>query len=529
MRNLHLPGRSPVHATQGMAATSHPLATMAALDMLRDGGNAMDAAVSACAVQCVVEPQSTGIGGDCFVLLAPKGSDEVVAFNGSGRAPAAAEAQWYLDQGITEIERQSPHAVTVPGSIDAWSQLLRKHGTKSLGDVLQPAIRFARDGYPLHQRVVFDWSIEMEILTCAEWRHTFLRDGKVAPEGSLHKQPALAKTLEQIAEKGRAGFYEGKVAEAMVAYLNELGGLHSLEDFAATEGAFVTPIKTGYKGYEVYECPPNGQGIVALEILNILSGFDLADLDPSSAERLHLEIEATRLAYGDRAASLADPAQADVPVETWLSEAYAAEMRARIDPKRAMTDVPASPLPQHKDTVYLCVVDRDRNAVSFINSLFYPFGSGLMAPGTGVVLQNRGCGFVVDPGHPNCIAPRKRPLHTIIPAMLCREGKAVMPFGVMGGDYQACGHAHFVTNLIDYGMDPQAAIDQARLFPTQEGTVQMEEGVAPDVREALTALGHSPLTPEKPIGGAQAIGVDWETGVLTGGSDPRKDGCALGF
>jgi len=426
MRNLQLPGRSPVHATEGMAATSHPLATLAALDMLRTGGNAMDAAVTACAVQCVVEPQSTGIGGDCFVLLSPKGSDEIVAFNGSGRAPAAADVQWYQEQGITEIERQSPHAVTVPGAIDAWSQLLGAHGTKSLGDVLQPAIRFARDGYPLHQRVLFDWSKELDTLTGEEWRRTFLRDGRIPPEGSLHKQPALAKTLEIIAAKGRAGFYEGSVAEAIVAHLRDLGGLHSVDDFAAAEGEFVTPIKTDYKGYDVYECPPNGQGIVALEILNILSGFDLTKLDPSSAERLHLEIEATRLAYGDRGASLADPAQADVPIETWLSEAYAAEMRARIDPGKAMADVPPSPLPQHKDTVYLCVVDKDRNAVSFINSLFYSFGSGLMAPDTGVVLQNRGCGFVVDPGHPNCIAPRKRPLHTIIPAMLCRGGRTVM-------------------------------------------------------------------------------------------------------
>lgn len=530
MRNLELPGRSPVRSTGAMAATSHPLSTLTAIEVLRAGGNAIDAAIAACAVQGVVEPQSTGIGGDCFALMSLGGSDEIIAFNGSGRAPAAAAGGWFREQGIHKIERLSPHAVTIPGAVDAWEKLLAAHGRKSLGELLQPAIRYAREGYVVLDRVAFDWSHEVEALRYDDGAAAvFLPNGRLPRPGDVHRQPALAATLELIAEQGRDGFYKGRVAEDMVAHLQGRGGLHTMEDFAAAEGDYVQPIRGSYRGHEVYECPPNGQGIVALEMLNILSGYDLASLDALSSERLHLEIEAGRLAYNNRDAWLADPAKAPVPVERWLSSAHADSLRAQIDPHRALGALPPTGMAAYGDTVYLCVVDEDRNAVSLINSIFSSFGSCLMAPETGVLFHNRGAAFVVEEGHPNEIAPDKRPLHTIIPGMLCRDGKAVMPFGVMGGQYQAVGHAHLLTNLLDYGMDPQEAIDCPRLFPIPGGPVEIESGIPEEAARGLREMGHDLAPAEKPIGGAQAIHIDWETGVLTGASEPRKDGCALGY
>ena len=529
MRNLDLAGRSTVHALNGMAATSHPLATGVALDILKAGGNAVDAAVAACAVQCVVEPQSTAIGGDCFALISRDGGAPV-GFNGSGRAPKAATPEWYRDQGIAEIEQHSPHAVTVPGAIDAWARLLDDHGTLGLGAVLQPAIGYARDGYPLPERVARDWAGSVALLSRdPNAARIFLPGGKPPDLGEVHRQPELAETLTVIAEGGRDAFYGGWVAEDLVAHLHALGGLHTLEDFAEAQGEYVTPISTDYRGHRVYEIPPNGQGVAALILLNILSGFDLAGLDPLSPMRLHLEIEAARLAYQDRNTFVADPAQADVPVAHLLSDDHAAELRGAIDPTRAMAALPTPSLPVHQDTVYLCVVDKDRTAVSFINSVFHSFGSGIVGPKTGVTLQNRGQGFVLDPGHPNCIAPGKRPLHTIIPAMLGKDGRVVMPFGVMGGHYQAQGHAHLLTNLIDFGMSVQEAIDLPRVFSPPPGPVEVESGVPEATVAALEKMGHRTCPPAKPIGGAQAIRIDWDRGVLSAGSEPRKDGCALGY
>ena len=530
MRNLELPGRSTVYATGGMAATSHVLATQTAIAILRDGGNAIDAAVAACAVQCVVEPQSTGIGGDCFALIAPGGSGDIVAFNGSGRAPAAAEAQWFIDNGITKIERTTPHAVTIPGAIDAWSRMIADYGRMPFGKVLEPAIRYAHDGYPVYSRVRRDFAAQAEFaLTDPNTARTFLPGGNPPSEGQLLKQPELAVTLSLIAANGRDAFYTGVVAEDIVGRLKELGGLHCMEDFAEHAGEYVTPIKTTYRGNDIYECPPNGAGVTALILLNILSGFDMAGMGPLSVERAHVVIEAARLAFGDRNAYVADPAMAEIPLQALLSEAHAAELRSHISFDKAMDGLPKPFLPTHADTVYLTVVDSDRNAVSFINSLFNPFGSCIMGPKSGVTLQNRGCGFVVEPGHPNCIAPRKRPMHTIIPGMMVREGRAVMPFGVMGGYYQPVGHAWLLSNLLDVGLDMQEAVDLARLSPTVDGKVEIECGFPAEVGEGLRKLGHDIIDPVQPIGGGQAIAIDWESGVLSAGSEPRKDGCAIGY
>ncbi len=528
MRDFQFPGRSPVRATDAMVATSHPLATFEALEVLRSGGNAMDAAVCAAAVQAVIEPQSTGIGGDCFVLYCPEGRGNVLAFNGSGRAPASATVDWYLEKGFDQVPVHGPHSVTIPGAIDAWCRLLEDHGRKGIDAALAPAIRYAEQGYVVHDRVAFDWAESVATLASDQnAARIFLPNGRAPLAGDLHRQPELAATLRTIARRGWDGFYTGEVAEDMVSHLRALGGLHSLEDFTATKGEYVTPVSTHYRGYEIHQMPPNNQGLTALLMLNILAGYQLDSLDPLGAERLHLEIEAGRLAYRERDNLVADPDHAPVPVKELLSKRHAERLRAAIDPVRAMSHLPRLEL-QMSDTVYISVVDRDRNAVSFINSTYHSFGSGVVSPKTGIVLQNRGSSFRLDPKHPNCIAPRKRPMHTIMPGMVTRHGRPVMPFGVMGGGYQPFGHVHFLTNMTDFGMDPQAALDAPRVFYDAD-VVEAERSVPAATIAGLRQRGHRVETASEPHGGGQAVWIDWEKGTLTGASDPRKDGCALGY
>ena len=528
MRDFQQPGRSMVHGTRGMAATSHPLATATAVEILRAGGNAVDAAVAACAAQGVVEPQSTGIGGDCFALYAPGGRVPPVAINGSGRAPAGLSVDWFRAQGIETIGFESAHAVTVPGAVGTWEWLLEQHGTMGLDQVLQPAIRYAEEGFVVHSRVAHDWAQNVDKLqACANARAIYLPGGRAPQVGALHRLPALADTLRLIAKEGSTAFYRGRIAEDIAAHLQAHGSLMTQDDLAAFAPQAVEPISTNYRGFDIYECPPNGQGIIALLILNILEGFDLAGLDPVGAERLHLEAEATRLGYRDRAALIADPDEVDVPTDALLSAGYADAMRRHISGAQAMPPELPPGYPAHGDTVYLTVVDGDGNAISFINSLFAAFGSGLCTA-SGVVLQNRGASFVIDADHPNRIAGGKRPMHTIIPGMVGQGENAVMPFGVMGGHFQACGHAHFLTNLIDYRMDPQAALDCPRAFHFG-GVLTLETTIADETAQALAALGHRVEWADVPHGGGQAIAIDRATGILTGASDPRKDGCALGI
>jgi gamma-glutamyltranspeptidase/glutathione hydrolase len=534
MRNLEMPGRSPVHSTDGMACTSQPLATQTAIDVLKAGGNALDAAVAACAVQCVVEPESTGIGGDCFCLYSPGGKagnpGDIVAYNGSGRAPAAASVEWFAERGITQIERESPHSVIVPGAVDAWDRLIADHGTKALAELLQPAIRYARNGYPVSSRVHVDFSMKEEMLKRDE--HTariFLPNGKAPAVGALHRQPDLAATLERIARNGRDEMYTGETAEDIVRTLQAHGGLHTLDDFATARGEYVTPISAEFRGHQVHQCPPNGQGVIALLLLNILSGIETGTDGPITLERMHAEIEAGRLAYAARDAWVADPAMAEVPVAELLSAEYAETLRNTIDPARAQERALPLDLPRHNSTVYISVVDRDRNCCSLINTLFDNFGSGICTP-TGVTLTNRAQGFSLDPASPNRIEGGKRPLHTIIPGMVSKGDRVVMPYGVMGGQYQAMGHMQFLTRFFDYGLDIQQAQDAPRFMPDPfDGRVDVECTVPAGIREALAARGHRVTAPAKPIGGSQAIWIDWDEGVLTGGSDPRKDGCAIGY
>lgn len=531
MRSLQRPGRSPVLAPNGMASTSNPLSTQAAVTVLQNGGNAMDAAIAASAVQAVVEPESTGIGGDCFCLYSETGSDKVIALNGSGRAPMSLTADWLLAQGIKEIPQQSPHAVTVPTAIDAWVQLNRDYGKKSLGDLLLPAIGYARDGFPIGQRVEADFAASRElILGDADLSALYLNNGENYRMGDRFINKNLSKALEAVAENGRAGFYEGWVADDILTKLNTLGGLHTQADLDSALANYVTPIKTNFRGYDIWECPPNGQGVIALMLLNIMSGVDKFGDHPISVERIHHEIEAGRIAYRDRNLYLSDPEFSATPIDDMLSQETADLIRAQINPNRALDKLPETTLPKHKSTVYISVVDKDRNACSFINTVFHNFGAGILAPKSGVILQNRGQGFVVEPGHPNCIEPGKRPLHTIIPGMATKDGKTVMPFGVMGGEYQAFGHMQFLTRLFDYGMDIQEAQDIPRFMPDPfSDVVEVEEPISDEIRESLRALGHNIQPASKPIGGSQAIFIDWDTDLLIAGSDPRKDGCAIGY
>ena len=530
MRDFQLPGRSPIHGQAGMAATSHPEATRTALDIMRAGGNAVDAAIAAAAVLNVVEPQSTGIGGDVFALYAPKGQVPPIALNGSGKAAKEAKIDYFIERGIASIGFQSPHAVTVPGAVAAWAKLSKDHGRLSLNEVLAPAIKLAERGYVVYSRVASDWARNVEKLSpCSNARRIFMPGGKTPAAGTIHHQPELAATLKKIAKRGRDAFYTGEVADDIVSYVRKLGGLLSLDDLASYDADYVTPIKTRYRGVDVYECPPNGHGIVALIMLNILSGYDLTGLDPHGAARFHLEGEATRLAYRERNVYVADPTQVKVPVKQLLGASHAEGLRGAISRDRAMTDLPPVRLPAHKDTVYLTVVDGERNAISFINSTFHNFGSGLCTPKSGVMLQNRGASFVVnDRKHPNAIAPGKRPMHTIISGMVGEGKRCLMPFGVMGGHYQATGHAHFVTNVVDYGMDVQEALDSPRAFHF-DNVLECERGMPAAALGGLARLGHKIVMADLPHGGGQAIRIDWKQGVLTGGSDPRKDGCAIGY
>ncbi|MGJ8626993.1 MAG: gamma-glutamyltransferase family protein [Sulfitobacter sp.] len=525
MRDFHLPGRSPVLATNGMCATSHPLAAKTAIDILERGGNAMDAAIAGAILLGICEPQMTGIGGDCFALYSLPGSDKIHAVNGSGRAPAAIDAATLRQRGDATVPLRSADAVTIPTAIDAFCHLSETVGKMGLDAILQPAIHYAEHGVPVAPRVAFDWANDAGTLQ-GKAKEYYLINGKAPQIGDLFRSPGQADVLRRIAKSGRDAFYTGEVAEDMVATLKALGGSHTAEDFAAAACDQTKPVAGAYKDIEVVEHPPNGQGAVALLMLNILAEFDIAAMDPLGAQRVHIEAEATKLAYDARNRFIAD-ADFTTRLDHMLAPETARQLAALINPNKAMK-APA-PLTEaiHKDTIYITVVDQDGMAVSLIYSIFHGFGSGIASDKFGILLQNRGAGFTLEEGHPNELKGGKRPMHTIIPGMIRQNSKVIMPFGVMGGAYQCCGHARFASNLVDFGMDIQTAIDAPRAF-ADAGILKVERGYSDDVRATLAEMGHEVVVPAGAIGGAQAIKLR-DDGVLEGGSDPRKDGCALGY
>jgi len=526
MRDFQLPGRSPVFATNGLCATSHPLAAATAVQIMQDGGNAVDAAIGAAVLLGICEPHSTGIGGDLFVLLKPAGEERIIGLNGSGRAPALLRSETLRHAGLNEVPLYSAEAVTIPGAIDAFCRLSEDWGKLGLAACLAPAIHYADTGVPVTPRTAFDWGISQTALSGAA-RQFYLTGDKPPKIGDIFRHPKQAEVLRRIAKHGRAGFYEGEVAQDMVASLAALGGVHSLQDFAETACDYTDPISGDYKGTELVEHPPNGQGATAILLANILANFDIAGMDPLGSQRVHIEAEATKLAYDARDRFVADPDHTS-RLGHMLSQKTATALAALIDPKSASPDMRAAAANVHKDTVYLTVIDRDRMAVSMIYSIFHSFGSGIASSKFGILFQNRGAGFCLEAGHPNEAGGGKRPMHTIIPGMLKQGGKLVMPFGVMGGAYQATGHARFLSNTVDFAMPPQQAIDSPRAF-AEAGDLKIERGYGGDVLQELADLGHRITVPDAPIGGAQAILIDHGRGVLQGASDPRKDGAAIGY
>ncbi|KIC35942.1 gamma-glutamyltransferase family protein [Leisingera sp. ANG-M7] len=524
MRDFHLPGRSAVFAVSGMCATSHPLAARVALEILQRGGNAMDAALAGAVLLGICEPQMTGIGGDCFVLYSRPGKG-IQALNGSGRAPADSCAADLRARGLGAVPLTSADAVTIPCAMDAFCRLAETEGQLGLDILMQPAIHYAEHGVPVASRTAFDWKTSAETLQGAARKH-FLKDGHPLGTGEIFRAPGQAEVLRRIAKHGRDAFYSGEVAEDMIAALSAHGGTHTMQDFEAADSFATCPVEGYYKDSCLAEHPPNGQGATAILLLNILKHFDLGSLDPFGAERAHLEAEAAKLAYDARNRFLADPDHT-AQLGHMLSPETAARLAALIDPKRAMPATEPLTEAVHKDTVYITVVDKDRMSVSLIYSIFHGFGSGIASEKFGILLQNRGAGFTLEEGHPNEFGPGKRPMHTIIPAMLKQGEDVIMPFGVMGGGYQPTGHARLVSNLLDFGMDLQSAIDAPRCF-ADNGTLKVERGYSDAVRRQLSEMGHKIETPNIPLGGAQAIRIN-DSGVLEGGSDPRKDGCALGY
>ena len=525
MRDFHFPGRSPVLATQGMVATSHPLAAQAGLDILKRGGTAMDAALAAGVLLGFCEPQMTGLYGDLFALVQRGPDADVEAYNGSGRAPAGASAAALRDAGHSTIPLDGPDAMTVPGAVAAICDLSDRYGALGLDAVLAPAIHYADAGIPVAPRVAMDWASNGSRLQ-GHAKTWFLNNGAPFKTGEVFRAPGQANVLRRIAAQGAKGFYEGEVADDILATINALGGSHTAEDFAAAKGEPVAPISGDALGHRLYEHPPNGQGATAILMLNMLKHFDIASMEPFGAARTHIEAEIAKLAYDARNRLIAEPTVLDA-TERMLDPEFAAQLAGLIQPNKAMGDPTALSESVHKDTIYVCAVDKDGMTVSLIYSIFHGFGSGHATEKFGLILHNRGAGFNLTEGHPNELGPGKRPMHTIIPGLLVEEDGTRMPFGVMGGQYQSAGHARVLTNMHVYGMDAQSALDAPRSFP-DGGKLQLEKGYGQDVAQALAAMGHDVVEPDGPIGGAQAIRLRPD-GVMEGASDPRKDGCAIGY
>ncbi len=529
--------RSPVYGIRGMVASSQPLASEAGMRILQKGGNAADAAVAISAALNVTEPCSTGIGGDCFCLFYDASKGRVLGMNGTGRAPAGLSLERLAEEGITiEIPMRSVHTATVPGAAAGWVDAIEHFGTMTVGEVLTPAIELAEKGAPISPVAAHAWAEGVSLLKSGPYGEEMLINGRAPAAGDVWRNPTLARTFRELVEHGKAGFYEGRVAEATIEVLQWTGSTMTLDDLKRHRTTFDEPININYRGLDIYEMPPNGQGITALLALNILEGFDLTKIPYDSPHRLHILIEAMRIAFADARWYVADPAYAKLPVKEMISKEYASERRKLLNPEKATLDQKrGSPLAS-SDTVYFCVVDGEGNACSFINSNYSGFGTGLIPKGCGFTIQNRGAGFTLEKGHLNVLAPGKRPYHTIIPGMMTKDGELFGPFGVMGGYMQPQGHVQVITNMIDYRMDPQEALNAPRfciLDGTAGGKVSLEEGIPVETMANLARMGHEviPITGygRAGFGRGQIIIRNPKTGALCGGSDPRADGQALGW
>ena len=534
--------RSEVIAPHGMAATSQPLATQVALDILKAGGSAVDAAIAANATLGLMEPTGCGIGGDLFAIVWDADDQELVGLNASGRAPELMTLEYFTEHGLAAIPDFGPLTVSVPGAVDGWFELHDRYGRLSMHEILAPAIAYARSGFPVSQTIAHAMAGDAGYIGhYPGFAETYMTDGRMPEKGEMFRNPRLADTYETLARAGRDAFYAGEIAQTIDAYMTENGGLLRYADLAAHESEWVTPVSTNYRGWDVYELPPNGQGIAALQILNILEGFDIAAMGFASAEYLHTLVEAKKLAYEDRARYYADMDFANVPVERLIAKDYAAERRKLIAPDRAaMSYAAGDAILEDGDTIYLAVADRDGNMVSLIQSNYDGMGSGMTPGDLGFVLHNRAILFSLEEGHPNALQPGKRPFHTIIPAFVMKDGEPLMSFGVMGGGMQPQGHAQIIVNMVDFGMNLQEAGDAARVRhrgssqPTGEtmrdgGSVHLESEFSESVRAALEAMGHTLGSSKGGFGGYQAILWDAEQGVYYGASEVRKDGQAAGY
>ncbi|MFT0715636.1 gamma-glutamyltransferase [Flagellimonas lutimaris] len=535
--------RSEILAQNGMAATSQPLATQVALDILKKGGSAIDAAIAANAVLGLVEPASCGIGGDVFAIVWSAEEQKLYGLNGSGRAPQSLTIDHFMEKGLKYVPFYGPLPVSVPGCVDGWFKLHEKFGRLSMEDILQPAIDYGNNGFPVSEVIAYEMASNYEGLKDQPgFAQTYMPSGRPPVKGEVFVNQDLANTYKQIAQGGRDAFYKGSIANTIDRYMKKHDGFLSYEDLASHTSNWVTPVSVNYRGYDVWELPPNGQGTAALQMLNILEGFDIGEMGFGSAEYLHVLTEAKKLAYEDRAKFYADPEFNKIPLETLLSKEYASQRRNLMSPDKAADTYPASDMEiETGNTTYLTVADKDGNMVSFIQSIYSEFASGMVPDGLGFVLQNRGQMFnVQDRNHANALEPGKRPFHTIIPAFMTKEGKPWLSFGLMGGAVQPQGHAQIVVNIVDFGMNLQEAGDAPRMRHrgssqptgskmTNGGTLYLETGFEPETLRELRKKGHRIGFGVGMFGGYQAIGVDLENRVYTGASESRKDGQAAGY
>ena len=528
MRKNYIPGRSNVLSTNGMAASSQPLSSLEAISILKKGGNAVDAAIAASAVQAVIEPNSTGVGGDCFAIIAKK-NKKPISVNGSGISPKKLSLNYLLEKKIKTIETNSPHSVTIPGAVHAWYSMHQKFGSLDFEQLFITAEDYARNGYPVHEITAKSWNKNInKILNNKNTRKIYSKNNMPFNFSEIHKNVQLADTLKSIAKNNIKDFYNGYIAQDIVKSLNEIGGTHTIEDFQNQKTEFTDTISKNFKENLIHQCPPNGPGITVLIMMAILEKFDFKNIKPMSVERFHLQAEATKLAYEAKEKFLGDPEFNDLKISDLISNRFIEDLISKISMKNCY-ELKNFNITAHPETVYLTVVDKDLNVVSLINSICFAFGSGITTNNTGILLQNRGVNFRLESNHPNNIEGNKRPLHTIIPGLLTnKENETLLSFGVMGGQYQPVGQCHLIQNIFDFNMSVQESIDFPRAFHL-ENKYSLEKTIPENIMQQLRNIGHNATYSEEPHGGGQAIFIDTKNGALIAGSDPRKDGCALGY